>query len=155
MDNNDSSSTRSKATLELHKSNNNDPISGQQTLTDTSMAGASDETNESDTDNDEDPLEVRNVALVFDYLMYKIKDHVAEITDSVIQNVDYARNQQELEISRVNRHIKKARQLITKCDRTDMEIEKLVQLQSITKDFCDRLMNVDRHMNEHNKKYGH
>ncbi|VEU20037.1 DEKNAAC100279 [Brettanomyces naardenensis] len=107
-----------------------------------------------DDEEEEDPLQVRRLALTFDYLMYKIQDHTTVLSEAVAQNVDYTKKQQEFEISQVNRRIKEARKIINECNRTDLEIDKLEQLQLMTRDFRDRLASLDTRLKRHNKTYG-
>lgn len=104
--------------------------------------------------NDEDdPLHIRQLALNFDYLMYKIRDHTFVLSDAVVRNVDYAKRQQEVELSKISRRIREARRLIEECKRTNMEIDKLEQFKLLTRDFKQRLEEVNKRMNTHNKKY--
>ena len=112
-----------------------------------------DEIDNNEEEEDDDPLHIRTLALNFDYLMYKIRDHTTLLSDAVVQNVDYAKRQQELELSKINRRIREARKLIIECKRTDMEIDKLEQFKLLTRDFKHRLEEVNRRMDAHTKRY--
>lgn len=109
---------------------------------------------ETDKDGD-DPLQVRQLALNYDYLMYKIQDHTIALSEKVAQNVDYTQKQNEDAIARIHEHIAAAKLLISECDRTNEEIDKLEQLQLMTRDFKDRLRGIDKRLKQNAKRYGH
>ncbi|QPG76322.1 hypothetical protein FOA43_003708 [Brettanomyces nanus] len=107
----------------------------------------------SNNNSDDDPLEVRRLALTFDYLMYKIQDHVTGLSDAVTQNVDYTKKQRQLELSQINRDIHDARKLISECNCINLEIDKLEQLQLMTRDFKERLTVIDSRTKTHDRKF--
>lgn len=97
------------------------------------------EGNQSVEEDPVDPLELHKLLLSFDYLMFKIKDNIANLTDqtyrSIIQkqkliNDDYLQDQlhllQELDYCDL---------LLRKCDQLENDFSKLQQLYLFVDNF--------------------
>ncbi|KAH3669353.1 hypothetical protein OGAPHI_001474 [Ogataea philodendri] len=108
---------------------------------------------EIEIDDEDDPLKVKELALAFDYLMYKIQDHTSQLSERVENHVIQSKAEHEVDIHAIQQKLEQIKLLLAHCDKVDQEIDKLEQLNIIAKDFNQRLLSVQRRMDAHAKKF--
>ncbi|KAG7876454.1 hypothetical protein KL938_004522 [Ogataea parapolymorpha] len=106
-----------------------------------------------DDDDDDDPLKVKELSLAFDYLMFKIQDQASLLSERVESHVLRSKTEHELDIQAIQDKLVQIKQLLGHCDQINLEIDKLEQLNMITKDFHQRLTAVQSRMNAHARKF--
>ncbi|GEQ70106.1 hypothetical protein JCM33374_g3782 [Metschnikowia sp. JCM 33374] len=110
----------------------------------------SDSNNHTDdfTDND-DPLQLKDLAVDFDYLMFKIKDHISGLAELTHKSVttkkhlieeDYFKQQLQLDSQ-----LDDADSMLKECSELEMLFMKLGQLQTFVEDFKTRLSKLETH----------
>ncbi|KAG2732517.1 hypothetical protein G9P44_004934 [Scheffersomyces stipitis] len=96
-----------------------------------------------DSEDDPDPLELRKLALSYDYLIYKINDHVSTMADTTYQSIlskqklienNYFEDQLHLQDE-----LDHVETLLDNCTQLELEFMKLDQLKMFIDDFKSRL----------------
>lgn len=96
---------------------------------------------------DDDPLHLKQLALNYDYLIYKINDHISTLSEQTYQSVsnkqilikqNYLQDQLGLdkEMNNIN-------QLIDQCNDLESNFMKLNQLETFVNDFKSRLQYLE------------
>lgn len=98
----------------------------------------------------DDPLELKQLAVKYDYLLYKIGDHIATLSEQTYQSVqkktelvekEYFQNQLDLDS-----HLANADSLLVQCDEIDLVFLKLDQLYMFVDDFKERVAALEQQM---------
>ncbi|CUM63094.1 uncharacterized protein PRCAT00000659001 [Priceomyces carsonii] len=96
---------------------------------------------------EDDPLELRNLAVSYDYLLFKIKDQVSTLTEITQQSVQ---NKQMLieekyfkEELNLENEFKEIDALFRMCDEIQLNFLKLDQLVDFVADFRSRLEHLE------------
>lgn len=98
-------------------------------------------------DQDEDPLVLKNLAVNFDYLMYKINDHISNLSEKTFNavnakqdfvNGEYLQKQLDLE-----KEINEIDLILSKCNELELDFMKLDQLYLFVQDFKSRLNSLE------------
>ncbi|CDK24618.1 unnamed protein product [Kuraishia capsulata CBS 1993] len=100
---------------------------------------------------DDDPLEVKSLALEFDYLIYKIQDRVKTLSDQTKDSVTAQKVNYENDIARINANIGQINDLVRECDLIENEFVKIEQISQIAKDFTMRLTQVEKKLQQRRK----
>lgn len=96
----------------------------------------------------DDPLELKQLAIKYDYLIYKINDHISTLSEQTFLAVtkktelvsdDYFDQQLQLD-----QRLQKADQLLRQCNDIDMLFLKLSQLYMFVDDFKERIAHLER-----------
>lgn len=95
----------------------------------------------------EDPLEITPLAVSYDYLVYKIKDHILTLAESTYLSVkkkhelvdDYLTKQLDL-----HTEIESIDALIKECTSLQQDMQKLQQLRMFIDDFKVRMDAVEK-----------
>ncbi|KAG7745987.1 hypothetical protein KL912_004843 [Ogataea haglerorum] len=111
------------------------------------------ELEEGEDDDEDDPLKVKELSLAFDYLMFKIQDQASQLSERVEAHVLRSKTEHEHDIQTIQDKLVQIKQLVGHCDQINLEIDKLEQLNMITKDFTQRLIAVQNRMNAHAQKF--
>lgn len=97
---------------------------------------------------DDDPLRIKDLAVSYDYLMYKIHDHIAlllETTFSLVESkqrlIEQDYFQQQLQL---DKNIADAQALLDQCDDLELQFMKLDQLYLFVDDFKDRVARLEK-----------
>ncbi|CAI5757595.1 unnamed protein product [Candida verbasci] len=110
--------------------------------------GVGDGNNSTESLEDADPLELRQLSLSYDYLMYKIKDHIQQLTDQTYESIkqkqqiiftDYFENQLKL-----SNNYKEIDDMLKICNQLESEFLKLDQLELFINDFKLRIDNLEK-----------
>ncbi|CAK9438662.1 uncharacterized protein LODBEIA_P28860 [Lodderomyces beijingensis] len=97
-----------------------------------------------------DPLELRKLSLTYDYLLFKIRDHIKTLTDQTYAAVlqrqeliskDYLEDQLQL-----SKQYKDIEELIRTCDDLEAEFMKIDQLEMFIEGFKERLGILERRL---------
>lgn len=95
----------------------------------------------------EDPLEITQLSLSYDYLLYKIKDHISSLSEATYNAVLNKQNLSQ-EYLQDQLHIEREIDLINKSIQITNELElsfmKFAQLQMFIEDFKIRLDRLER-----------
>ncbi|GBL50986.1 hypothetical_protein [Candidozyma auris] len=92
---------------------------------------------------DDDPLKIKDLAVTYDYLMYKIHDHIATLSEITYKSVqtkqrlieqDYFQHQLHLD-----ENVAEIQSLLKSCDDIELQFMKLDQLYSFVDDFKARV----------------
>lgn len=95
----------------------------------------------------DDPLEIKKLAVSFDYLMYKIKDRVSTLCDSTYEavsaknkwiNADYLDKQLN-----ISGQIEEIDDILRACDAVENQFMRLEQLEMFVADFNRRLARIE------------
>ncbi|CUM46790.1 unnamed protein product [Debaryomyces tyrocola] len=98
-------------------------------------------------DKDEDPLVLKNLAVNFDYLMYKINDHISNLSEKTFHavnakqdfvNGEYLQKQLDLE-----KEINEIDLILSRCNELELDFMKLDQLYLFVEDFKSRLNSLE------------
>lgn len=101
--------------------------------------------------DDDDPLQLKDLAVKYDYLMYKIGDHITNLADLTHQSVvnkrklideDYFDKQLQLDAE-----LDGADQLLEECRELESLFMKLDQLYMFVGDFKTRLSSLESDFN--------
>lgn len=94
----------------------------------------------SDSDKD-DPLAINKLAVSFDYLMYKIKDHIESLSEETYEVVSYKQNFIDGYIDQIGleKTFEQSDKLIQKCDDLEMELYKLEKIEEFVGEFKNRI----------------
>lgn len=95
---------------------------------------------------DDDPLDVKSLALEFDYLIYKIQDRVKTLSDQTKDSVTAQKVNHEKDIARINGELSEIHNLVRECALIESEFVKIEQISEIAKDFTKRLTDVERRL---------
>ncbi|PVH14212.1 uncharacterized protein CXQ87_002339 [Candidozyma duobushaemuli] len=97
---------------------------------------------------DDDPLRIKDLAVSYDYLMYKIHDHIASLSETTFSSVESKQRlieqdyfQQQLQL---DKNIADAQALLDQCDDLELQFMKLDQLYSFVDDFKDRVARLEK-----------
>ncbi|CCC70807.1 hypothetical protein NCAS_0F03230 [Naumovozyma castellii] len=90
---------------------------------------------------DADPLGIDKLSVDYDYLLYKIRDHVESIQ---LQTTQLCRTQNELVTNEIveniiDRNISEFKLLLEKCEELENHFDMLDQIAIITESFNDRI----------------
>ncbi|CAK7901434.1 biogenesis of lysosome-related organelles complex 1 subunit Cnl1p [[Candida] anglica] len=92
---------------------------------------------------DEDPLGLRELAVRFDYLLYRINDHVTNLSELTYQSVCSKRDTIEIEYLdkqlQLDKKLKDVDTILRSCDELELELMKLDQMSNFVDDFKERL----------------
>lgn len=106
-------------------------------------------------DKDEDPLVLKNLAINFDYLMYKINDHISNLSEKAhnavsakqdFVNEEYLQKQLNLE-----KELNEIDIILNKCNELELDFMKLDQLYLFVEDFKLRLDSLEHGFKEVSK----
>ncbi|EGV66696.1 hypothetical protein PSN45_002684 [Yamadazyma tenuis] len=96
---------------------------------------------------EEDPMGLKQLALSYDYLIYKINDHVKSLSDITFESVSQKESlikrdylQQQLKLDMEMAQIDK---LLVECDKLELEFMKLDQLKGFVDDFKVRVSRLE------------
>lgn len=92
--------------------------------------------------DEDDPLNVRELASNFDSLMDEINLKTEELASKVYNHVEAKKYNNDINIEAINSKLQQMRNLIQESNDLNMEIEKLDQLRLFTREFKDRLKTV-------------
>lgn len=101
---------------------------------------------------DDDPLKLKDLAVQYDYLMFKISDHISNLAELTYQSViskqqvieqDYFENQLNLE-----KELEDSNKVIEECNKLEMVYTKLDQLYLFVDDFKTRLTQLENKFKE-------
>ncbi|GME73889.1 unnamed protein product [[Candida] boidinii] len=105
-----------------------------------------DESNGQHEDESDDPLNVKELALSFDYLTYKIQDRVKTLSENIEVNLSFSKSNYEMEIFKITENLEHVKMLIKECDYLNDEFSKLEQINLISRDFVSRLTKLDKRL---------
>lgn len=95
----------------------------------------------------EDPLALKELALNYDYLIYKINDHVKNLSEQTFESVSYKdkviKEHFLANTLDLDNELKKVDDLIAKCDEIELEFLKLDQLTIFIDDFKKRVTKLE------------
>mmetsp|Transcript_8495 Transcript_8495/g.10582 ORF Transcript_8495/g.10582 Transcript_8495/m.10582 type:complete len:109 (-) Transcript_8495:1011-1337(-) len=103
-------------------------------------------------DKDEDPLVLKSLAVNFDYLMYKINDHISNLSEKSYNavsakqdfvNEEYLQKQLNLE-----RELQEIDEILNKCNELELDFMRLDQLYLFVEDFKSRLDSLEHGFKE-------
>ena len=103
---------------------------------------------QSHEDDSSDPLELHKLSLSYDYLIYKINDHVALLSETTHQSVlrkqelinnDYLQDQLQLA-----KEFKEIDEIMEKCRNLELDFLKLDQLGGFIGEFKERVTQLER-----------
>lgn len=96
---------------------------------------------------DDDPLEIKNLAVTYDYLMYRINDHISNLSDLTHQSIINKKRLVEEEYFggqlKLDEKIAEADKLMRECTELEMLFLKLDQLYLFVGDFKTRLLTLE------------
>ncbi|KAK6463156.1 hypothetical protein DFJ63DRAFT_334713 [Scheffersomyces coipomensis] len=105
-------------------------------------------TGETNSEADPDPLEIRKLALSYDYLIYKINDHISNLADTTYESI--TTKQKLIEVNyledqlNLSQELTEIDQLLDQCNQLEMEFLKLDQLQIFINDFKNRIEVIEK-----------
>lgn len=90
---------------------------------------------------EDDPLAINKLAVSFDYLMYKIKDHIESLSEETYEAVNHKQNFIDNYIDQIqlDKTFEQSDTLIRKCDNLEMELYKLEKIEEFVGDFKNRI----------------
>lgn len=92
---------------------------------------------------DDDPLRIKDLAVSYDYLMYKIHDHIESLLETTFQSVETKQRLIEQDYFEDQLHmdenIAQAQKLLKQCDDLELLFMKLDQLYLFVDDFKTRV----------------
>lgn len=100
------------------------------------------------SDDTSDPLELHKLALSYDYLIYKINDHIATLSETTHQSIlrkqhlisnDYLQDQLHL-----TDELKEIDDIMAQCKTLELEFLKLDQLNGFITQFKERVAELER-----------
>ncbi|EGW34965.1 uncharacterized protein SPAPADRAFT_145674 [Spathaspora passalidarum NRRL Y-27907] len=98
--------------------------------------------------DDPDPLELRKLALSYDYLMYKINDYISNLTEITYRSIQTKQGlineeyfDKQLQLSSQFEQID---QMLTTCNQLELEFLKLDQLELFISEFKQRLGKLEQ-----------
>lgn len=103
---------------------------------------------QSHEDDSSDPLELHKLSLSYDYLIYKINDHVALLSETTHQSIlrkqelittDYLQDQLQLA-----KEFKEIDEILEKCRNLELDFLKLDQLGGFIGEFKERVTQLER-----------
>lgn len=101
---------------------------------------------------DDDPLQIKDLAVQYDYLIYKISDHISNLADLTYLSViskqqlieeDYFENQLGLD-----KELDESNKMIEECNKLEMVYTKLDQLYLFVEDFKTRITYLENRFKE-------
>ncbi|CAH2354793.1 biogenesis of lysosome-related organelles complex 1 subunit Cnl1p [[Candida] railenensis] len=97
--------------------------------------------------DEEDPLGLRNLAVQYDYLMFKINDRLSTLSDQTYQSVISKQNAIENNYIgdqlKLTEQIKEIDDIILSCKEIELELMKLDQIESFVSDFKERVVALE------------
>lgn len=97
--------------------------------------------------DDIDPLDIHKLSLSFDYLMFKIKDSIATLSDStydtIVRKQKFIDDEYFEEQLHLGTEMESTDELIERCSRLENEFFKLDQLYEFVEDFKTRLSELE------------
>lgn len=101
--------------------------------------------------DEEDPLQVKELAMNFDSLMNEINLKTEDLATKVYNHVEAKKYNNEINIEVINTKLQQMRNLILEANDLTTEIEKLDQLRLFSRDFKERLKIVSRTIKQSSK----
>ncbi|ODV98383.1 hypothetical protein PACTADRAFT_31778 [Pachysolen tannophilus NRRL Y-2460] len=95
-------------------------------------------------DVEDDPLGVKQLALNFDYLMYKISDRVKSLSEQTEDSITFQKNNYESDVARINMNLLKLNRLLKDCQELMNEFNKIGQIGLIAQDFKKRIIEIEK-----------
>lgn len=96
---------------------------------------------------DDDPLELKDLAVNFDYLMFRINDHLSNLSETTYQSVTNKKKLIEEEFFdkqlQIDERINEVDSLILECKELEVLFMKLDQLYMFVGDFKSRLLTLE------------
>lgn len=103
----------------------------------------------------DDPLELKKLAVSYDYLMYRINDRIAALADATFVSVsakeEYIKNGYLGDQLRLQEETRRIEELVSECDAIELGFMKLEQIRGFVDDFLERL---DRLEGEFRRRLG-
>lgn len=100
---------------------------------------------------DDDPLEIKDLAVKYDYLIYKINDHITNLAEITHQSIITKRNMIDEDYFNEQLHLdeelQNADKLIGECNLIETLFMKLDQLYMFVGDFKERISVLEREFN--------
>lgn len=91
-----------------------------------------------------DPFNIKQLALNFDYLVYKINDRIQMLSDKTYGHTLLLKNSLELKIQEIDTVIIKFHEVLRELDQINQELNKLQQLDLIILEFKPRILELER-----------
>ncbi|KAK6200241.1 uncharacterized protein RJT21DRAFT_114667 [Scheffersomyces amazonensis] len=105
-----------------------------------------------DTDPDPDPLEIKQLALSYDYLIYKINDHIANLADDTYETIRHKQSLIEINYFEdqldLPGQLQEVDRLLEQCNQLELDFLKLDQLRMFIGDFKNRIDALERGFDE-------
>lgn len=99
-------------------------------------------------DKDEDPLDLKKLSLSYDFLVFKIQDHLANLTERtyecIISKKDFVYDDYLGKQLGLQSKIKEVEDLLNECSKIESEFKKIEQLETFVEDFKTRLDILER-----------
>lgn len=97
---------------------------------------------------DDDPLELKDLAVKFDYLMFRINDHLAALADATWRSVEAKRTLIEEDYFgrqlQLDAELARADAVVAECTQLEAMFMKLDQLYTFVGEFKARLAALER-----------
>jgi hypothetical protein len=95
------------------------------------------------TEEEDDPLGVKKLALSFDYLVYQITEKVQSLALQTEDTVKYKKQVAETQLNEVEESITSLNKLLKACEDLDNDFTKLEQISLIVTDFKTRIRQLE------------
>lgn len=95
---------------------------------------------------EEDPLGLKELALNYDYLIYKMNDHMnnlSELTYTAVKDKEILVNEYLEKKLQLDKEMKEIDSILQKCEELELEFMKLDQLSSFIEGFKKRLDTIE------------
>lgn len=93
---------------------------------------------------DDDPLRVKELALRFDYLLYRLKDHIATVLQEAVERVENKDNLTRFnDLLNMDEQIAYLQRLLVSLQEIDSDIDTIRQVSEIVSGFRLRLKDVE------------
>lgn len=100
---------------------------------------------------DDDPLEIKDLAVKYDYLIYKINDHITNLADITHESIMTKRKLIDEEYFdkqlNLDEQLRSADRLLDECKQLEALFMKLDQLYMFVSDFKNRTSALEREFN--------
>jgi hypothetical protein len=91
----------------------------------------------------EDPLEIGALSESFDILVSNINKETEKLANQIYLHVSEKNQISDDNLLKLNENLKKIKSILNDSNNLNMEIDKLQQLQLFTRDFNQRILNVE------------
>lgn len=96
---------------------------------------------------DDDPLQLKDLAVKYSYLMYKITDHISNLSELTYESVTRKEKLIDQEYFdkqlHLNEQLQEANDMIKECDQIEAAYMKLDQLYLFVEDFKARITHLE------------